>query len=236
MKNELWSAVKNFEGIYEVSNTGKIRTVEHKTDYERNGKIITRLTKSKELKKSVDKYGFEHVSLCKNGVVYGYAVHRLVAEAFIPNAENLIIEHIDGNRSNNAVENIHCFSVDDIVVEEIKEIEWRPVAGYENAYEVSNDGRVRSKRGILNPGNNGNGYMYVWLCKDGKVEHHYVHRLVAEAFIGKITDGLEIDHYNADRTDNRVTNLRLVTHAENLRNPLALEKARLRGLRMRRAM
>lgn len=52
----------------------------------------------------------------------------------------------------------------------------------------------------------------------------YVHRLIYEAFKGPIPEGMEIDHINSIRTDNRPDNLRVVTHKENMRNPLTLAK------------
>lgn len=66
-----------------------------------------------------------------------------------------------------------------------------------------------------------NGYAYI-CCADNKTA--YVHRLVYEAFIGEIRDGMEIDHINTIRTDNRLENLRVVTHKENILNPLTLKK------------
>ena len=52
----------------------------------------------------------------------------------------------------------------------------------------------------------------------------YVHRLVYETFVGEIPSGYEIDHINTIRNDNRLGNLRSVTHLDNMRNPLTLDK------------
>ena len=65
-----------------------------------------------------------------------------------------------------------------------------------------------------------NGYVYVNLNNEGK----YLHRLVWETFNGKIPEGMEIDHINTNRFDNRLSNLRLVTSSENKRNPITIEK------------
>lgn len=54
----------------------------------------------------------------------------------------------------------------------------------------------------------------------------YVHTLVYEAFVGDIPKGHEIDHINTDRTDNRVGNLRIVTHTENMRNETTVRLSR----------
>lgn len=101
---------------------------------------------------------------------------------------------------------------------------WKQIEGYPN-YEVSNMGRVRSlnyhreKRvQILNRVIHPNGYDRITLCKDGKKKLAQVHRLVWEAFMGKIPEGYEIDHINTVRDDNRLENLRCVTHKENQNN------------------
>lgn len=56
-----------------------------------------------------------------------------------------------------------------------------------------------------------------------KIGRNYVHRIIYETFVGPIPDGYEIDHINAIKTDNRLDNLRLVTHKENCNNPLTIE-------------
>lgn len=100
--------------------------------------------------------------------------------------------------------------------------EWRPVAGYESYYEVSDHGRVRSltrsryhKGRVLKPGDSGTGYAYVCLCVDYVTENRYVHRLVAEAFVPMANGKPEVNHKNGLRSDNRVENLEWVTHSEN---------------------
>ena len=108
--------------------------------------------------------------------------------------------------------------------------EWRPVVGYAGLYDASNFGRVRSlghwtknwrsncfKKGrILKPGKKEDGYLYVILCKDGKIKYFSVHRLVYETFNGTIPDGMEVNHINEIKTDNSVWNLNLMTRKENI--------------------
>ena len=117
---------------------------------------------------------------------------------------------------------------------------WKDIEGYEG-YQVSNKGRVKStiarKEGkLLKPSANKSGYFIVVLRVNGKPKTHYVHRLVAEAFIPNPDNKSEIDHINTDRTDNTVclnedgsvnydkTNLRWVTRKGNMNNPLTKEK------------
>ena len=86
-------------------------------------------------------------------------------------------------------------------------------------YKFRTDGRIFRQ---LSNGNwketgkadNGDGYLRVMISG----EKHYVHRIIWEVFNGPIPDGLEIDHINRDRTDNRLDNLRLVTSAQNNHN------------------
>lgn len=109
---------------------------------------------------------------------------------------------------------------------------WKPVIGHEGSYEVSSQGRVRSldrvvtlpsgqtRRAtgrILKAGTVRGYYLFVNL---GKGNSQYVHRLVAEAFIGPRPDGTEICHNNGDPADNRVENLRYDSHRSNCEDVL----------------
>lgn len=92
-KNEEWRAIKGYEGLYEVSNTGKIR------NYNRR----------KELSLKKDKY--LRVGLHKNNKQKFLTVHRLVAEAFLSNPQNLPqVNHKDENKLNNNVDNLEWCS------------------------------------------------------------------------------------------------------------------------------
>lgn len=112
---------------------------------------------------------------------------------------------------------------------------WLPIKGYENYYEVSNIGRVKSlnrviikkngrrnsvKEKILKQ-NKHDGYLYVSLTKNCKYKYLTVHRLVAEAFIPNSENKPTVDHINTVRTDNRVENLRWCSYKENNRNELS---------------
>jgi hypothetical protein len=103
---------------------------------------------------------------------------------------------------------------------EMQPIEWRVIAGFPN-YSVSNTGLVRNeRRGTVlrqTPLLNG-GYLRVKLCDNGRAASCLVSRLVVQAFIGPIPEGLEVDHTNQQRDDNRVENLRIVSRRDNMRN------------------
>lgn len=93
---EIWLPVKGFEGLYEVSNFGNVRSL----NYRHTGEI-------KVLSVFENKCGYLYVGLFKDGKQKKYRVHRLVAEAFLPNPLNLQqVNHIDENKHNNNVDNI----------------------------------------------------------------------------------------------------------------------------------
>lgn len=101
----------------------------------------------------------------------------------------------------------------------IKEI-WKDIVDYEGLYQVSNLGRVKSikfsKEKILKPVPTHNGYYIVGLSKNGNKKRFRVHRLVAQAFIGKISKGYCVNHINEVKTDNRLENLEIITFKENV--------------------
>lgn len=114
---------------------------------------------------------------------------------------------------------------------------WKSVVGYEDLYQVSNKGRIKSldkmvqnhskqvfKSGTLKKQTvNKDGYYVVSLWKNGKSRVSRVHVLVAEAFIPKPAYKCEVDHINRIRTDNRVENLRWCTRKENMNNENTLQ-------------
>ena len=91
---------------------------------------------------------------------------------------------------------------------------------YNENYFVDKDGNVYSKTGrILKCSVNSIGYKQLFTYKEGKFDKAFcVHRLVYETFVGEIPSGFEIDHINRNRLDNRLENLRVVTHKENVNN------------------
>lgn len=99
--SEIWKPIKNYEGKYEVSNLGRVKSLQRwsgKKFYDRE-KILSLYTNKKN--------GYVYVMLAKENKEKNIRVHRLVAEAFIDNVNNLpIVNHKDGNRANNNVNNL----------------------------------------------------------------------------------------------------------------------------------
>lgn len=101
---EVWKDVVGFEDYYEVSNQGRVRSKDRLLIYE-SGKTVHR--KSKIKKPTVDGNSYPRVGLQVRGKLTMKMVHRLVAEAFIPNPNNLpIINHKDEDKTNSNVDNL----------------------------------------------------------------------------------------------------------------------------------
>nr|UVX77624.1 MAG: zinc-binding loop region of homing endonuclease [Bacteriophage sp.] len=119
---EIWKDIKGFEGLYKISNFGRIKNVPHwvtrKYYKPTTGDHIEDKLYIKEViinpkkkyyhkNRGITDYFYYGVSLRKDGKYYNKTIHRLVAEAFIPNPNNLpCVNHKDENRLNNNVENL----------------------------------------------------------------------------------------------------------------------------------
>lgn len=102
--NEEWKAIPGFEGSYEVSNQGRVKSL-RRTITQKNG--IARLVKERILKSAPDSYGYYLVELCKEGTRKSMKVHRLVGMAFIGGWDDkLQIDHINGDGFNNQPSNL----------------------------------------------------------------------------------------------------------------------------------
>jgi hypothetical protein len=93
---EVWKDVKDFEGLYQVSNLGNVKRLKSK------GALIERL-----IGRSIDRYGYVKRVLCKNGKMFYFTEHRLVGMAFVENPQNkATVNHINGIKTDNRVENL----------------------------------------------------------------------------------------------------------------------------------
>lgn len=98
-EDEIWAPISEYEGRYEVSNLGNVRAL--------IDKHCRTLLVPRSVKKYMDRYGYEYVSLSKEAIGKKMKVHRLVAISFIPNPLLLPqVNHEDGDKKNNIVSNL----------------------------------------------------------------------------------------------------------------------------------
>lgn len=107
-KEEIWKDVKGYEGLYQVSSFGSVKSADtklyHKTSW---GNYTYYNKKGKILKPYHNNKGYLIVNLYKDGKCKHFLIHRLVAEAFVPNLDNLPeVDHIDENKNNNIYSNL----------------------------------------------------------------------------------------------------------------------------------
>jgi len=99
---EEWKDIKGYEGYYQVSNLGRVRSMPRTIHRKKFGNVYVKC----HILKSTESFGYKYVSLCK-GSQKRLRIHRLVAEAFIPNPDNLPqVNHKDEDKSNNRADNL----------------------------------------------------------------------------------------------------------------------------------
>lgn len=138
--NEEWRDIKGFEGYYQISSLGRIKSLK-RLIIRRDGKPYPQ--KECFLKPSKNRKGYLTGQLSKDYKTTFYQVHRLVAEAFIPNVYNLPqVNHIDGNKENNSVDNLEWISNYDNMQHSIK-------TGLRDVKEISNKMKTAKRREVL---------------------------------------------------------------------------------------
>ena len=110
---EVWEPIKGFEGIYEISSYGRVKSLErfNYRGYKLKEKILNPKSKNRE---------YKIVALRKNNKYHHVSIHRLVAMAFIPNCDNLPqVNHINGNKHDNYSWNLEWVSQHDNITHAI---------------------------------------------------------------------------------------------------------------------
>ena len=224
---EIWKDIKGFEGRYQVSNLGRVKSLStsYYRDYPHKKNVLVCYWPEKI--QAVEHTGKVRLRTIKGDIDGRFDVGHLVAKHFVEGyKEGMDVIHKDGNIMNNQVGNLHVF-----MPETIDDEEWKDIKGFEGRYQVSNLGRVRSldrwtnhehpcflKGRMLNPSmNKGKGYLRVSLSDGSRNYTHYeVHRLVALHFVTGYKEGLVVNHKNEIKTDNRAENLEWCTYQYNL--------------------
>lgn len=241
---EEWRSVEGYEGYYEVSNAGRVRSMDRMVPSGSNSIHLT--GRLRALNKNSRGYVF--VTLRKNQLAKTFFVHRLVANAFIKNPWGYPhVAHLDGNPNNNCAPNLQwatsrinnrqkgnyvsSISVVPAAVNSatLTQETWRVVAGYEGLYEVSDLGTVRSLdhyvkhlrggsrlcSGIIRKTFPNQGYLKVHLSKHNHTQMCSVHQLVANAFLGPCPAEMQVAHWDNNGLNPRLDNLRYATPAGN---------------------
>ena len=132
---EIWKDIEGYEGIYQVSNLGRVRSLDRVLPkVSKFGKIIMFPYKGKFLADIFDEDGYKQVSLCFNGVQKEFKIHRLVAMTFLDKVDGkLFVNHKNCIKIDNSVENL----------------EWCTQA--ENDKHAKDNGRLVGLRGDKNP-------------------------------------------------------------------------------------
>ena len=106
---EEWKDIVDFEGLYQVSNLGNVR---RHPDKQSKNKYRTPMVLAR--KTSLNRLGYPYATLSQNGVTCKKTVHQLVAAAFIPNfSYGNVVNHKDGNKQNNSIDNLEACSAQD---------------------------------------------------------------------------------------------------------------------------
>lgn len=189
---EIWKDVLGYEGIYKVSNLGRIKSLIRKKE--------SYLNKNRQ------------ATLVKNRKRECLPVAKIVLGAFNGYQSNSIL-YKDGNSENVCLENL---GYQEVTIE--NEI-WKDIEGYEGLYQVSNYERIKSiaingQIRILKPGIS-LGYKMVVLQSEGYKKTIAVHRLVALSFVPNTENRKHINHINRNKLDCRPVNLEWCNHREN---------------------
>lgn len=200
-----------------------------------NGDVLN-IETQKVLKGSIGQHGYKYYRLSQNNKKTMFYAHRLVAEYFLPNPNNLpVVNHKDGNKLNNEVSNLEWTTYSEnaehahknglikprrkseYFTDNLPREKWKQI--YNFNYSISSEGRVRNdKTFLLLKPNLTCGYYKVRLSHDGKVYDFEVHHLVYQIFndVDEIPNGYIIDHIDGNKIHNSLSNLRLVTVSENV--------------------
>lgn len=164
---EEWRDVIGWGDYYQVSNLGRVKSLERPVSYYRNGNLVQAIKPERMLKPTADKDGYMRVILFADGKKVGRGIHRLVAESFIKNINgNEFVNHKDGVKNNNNVSNLEWVTA--------KENTMHALKSKLRSVKVTNE--VRSKIMYMRD----DGFTYAQISRYFKLNSGYVWRVVNE--------------------------------------------------------
>lgn len=169
---EIWRDIKDFQN-YQVSSQGRVRSVDHETEKLNNGVLTKHHYKGKVLKPAENRYGYLIVGLCKDGKTHTKTIHRLVAEAFLSNPQQLPeVNHRNENKHDNRVENLeYCSSEYNTKygsrTERAAKSKSKPVGQFNLNGEL-----VRTWPSAAEAGRNGFNKCDIYMCCHDKIKTH----------------------------------------------------------------
>ncbi|WP_051289353.1 NUMOD4 motif-containing HNH endonuclease [Chryseobacterium daeguense] len=114
LPGEIWNDIEGFEKLYQISNFGRVKGINYTKSTNRGAIKFNFLFPERILEGSITRYGYRKFILSKDGKQTSHFLHRLIAKAFIPNPEKLYtVNHKDGNKLNNDIENLEWLSLGD---------------------------------------------------------------------------------------------------------------------------
>jgi hypothetical protein len=139
MQKEIWRDIPGYEGLYQVSSEGRVRSLDREQPHSRYG--IQRL-KGKEISPTIQTGGYIGLGLHKKGSVKSYPIHKLVAIVFLdhePSGQDVVVDHINNDKSDNRLCNLQLISS-----RENSSKDRKPNSGFTGVYKRKN-GRYVSK-------------------------------------------------------------------------------------------
>lgn len=216
-----------------------INNIETQYEVDENG-IVYNINTEKELIGSIYNSGYRMVRLTINGKSKGFSIHRLVAQAFLENPNDLpIVNHKDGNKLNNRVDNLEWVTQSENRRHAITEIKTKLAYGkrkkadikednifwkkYKNSnYLISKDGQVYNTKThiLLKQTPNQSGYIRYTLRIDNKTCTKLAHVLVLETWLEEEFNERIVNHKDGNKTNNNIENLELISKSENAKHAI----------------
>lgn len=158
--------------------------------------------------KQIEEFNDYYIS--PKGVIFSKKSNK-----YIKHNNKFAVFHKNGKKYIRSISKILTGTFQSVI--NIDENEFKPILGFEN-YKIDKSGNIISpkirefKKGFINP----YGYKCTFLSKDGKLYNKLIHRLVYEAWCGKIENELTIDHIDENKNNNHLENLQVMTRSENI--------------------